>query len=53
MGAIGRDLLCGVVGVGGLVVVGAVATVTGIRGVVVVSVVANGAVVGDGGVGTV
>ena len=49
-GAVGRQLLRGVVGVGGLVVIGAVATVAGIGGIVVVSVVASGAIVGDGGV---
>lgn len=47
-GTIGRELLCGVVWVGCLVIIGVVATVTGIGGIVVIPVVASGAIVGDG-----
>ena len=52
-GAIGRELLRGVVGVGGLVIIGAVATVAGVWGVVIVPLVASGAIAGDVGVGAI
>ena len=48
LGAVCRQLLGGVVGVGGLVVVGVVAAVAGVGGIGVVSVVAQVALVGDG-----
>ena len=41
------------VGMGGLVIIGVMASEAGIRGVVVIAVVTGGAIVGDGGVGAI
>ena len=48
-GAVRRELLGGVVGVGCLVVIADMATRAGIRGVIVIPIVAGDAVIGNGG----
>ena len=52
LGAVGWELLCGVVGGGCLVVVGIVATVAGVGGIGIIALVAQVTIVGDGYMGT-